>query len=149
MGSEAVPEGVRQAVGGGCQSGWGRLLSVTNAIEAGTWRSGRQWLGIGWAPWKAGGGGAYSPCQRACGVFPRGHPSPLQCDDGSGETDQPASSTRTNDRPPPSPGREEARSMAGDVGDVKVGSGSQAPPEAANTGRPYAGMRGGPRADER
>ena len=31
-------EAVRQAVGGGCQSGWGRLLSVTNAAEAGTWR---------------------------------------------------------------------------------------------------------------
>ena len=31
-------EAVRQVVGGGCQSGWGRLLSVTNAIEAGTWR---------------------------------------------------------------------------------------------------------------
>ena len=28
------------AVGGGCQSGWGRLLSVTNATEAGTWRQG-------------------------------------------------------------------------------------------------------------
>ena len=38
--SEAAPEAVRQAVGGGCQSGWGRLLSVTNAIEAGTWRQG-------------------------------------------------------------------------------------------------------------
>ena len=36
--SEAAPEAVRQAVGGGCQSGWGRLLSVTNAMEAGTWR---------------------------------------------------------------------------------------------------------------
>ena len=34
--SEAAPE----AVGGGCQSGWGRLLSVTNAIEAGTCRQG-------------------------------------------------------------------------------------------------------------
>ena len=34
--SEAAPEAVGQAVGGGCQSGWGRLLSVTNAIEAGT-----------------------------------------------------------------------------------------------------------------
>ena len=33
--SEAGPEAVRQAVGGGCQSGWRRLLSVTNAIEAG------------------------------------------------------------------------------------------------------------------
>ena len=36
--SEAAPEAVRQAVGGGCQSGWGRLLSVTNAIEADTCR---------------------------------------------------------------------------------------------------------------
>ena len=36
--SEAAPEAVRQAVGGGCQSGWGRLLSVTNATEAGTCR---------------------------------------------------------------------------------------------------------------
>ena len=35
--SEAAPEVVRQAVGGSCQSGWGRLLSVTNAIEAGTY----------------------------------------------------------------------------------------------------------------
>ena len=33
--SEAAP---RQAVGGGCQRGWGRLLSVTNAVEAGTCR---------------------------------------------------------------------------------------------------------------
>ena len=45
--SEAAPE----AVGGGCQSGLGRLLSVTNAIGVR-----RQWLGIGWAPW---GGGAH------------------------------------------------------------------------------------------
>ena len=43
--SEEVPGAVRQAVGGGCQSGWGRLLSVTNAIEAGTWRQGDS----GWA----------------------------------------------------------------------------------------------------
>ena len=40
-----APQAVRQAVGGGCQSGWGRLLSVTNAIEAGFWR---QW-DSGWA----------------------------------------------------------------------------------------------------
>ena len=33
--AEAAPEAVRQAVGGDCRSGWGRLLSVTNAIEAG------------------------------------------------------------------------------------------------------------------
>ena len=43
--SEAAPAAVRQAVAGGCQSGWGRLLSVTNAIEAGTWRQGDS----GWA----------------------------------------------------------------------------------------------------
>jgi hypothetical protein len=36
-------EAVTQAVGGGCQSGWGRLLSVTNAIEP--WRQGDS----GWA----------------------------------------------------------------------------------------------------
>ena len=42
---EATPEAVRQAVGGGCHSGWGRLLSVTNAIEAGTCR----WGDSGWA----------------------------------------------------------------------------------------------------
>ena len=43
--SEAAPEAVGQAVGGGCQHGWGRLLSVTNAIEAGTCRQ----VGSGWA----------------------------------------------------------------------------------------------------
>ena len=37
---EEAPEAVRQAVGGGYQSGQGRLLSVTNAIEPGTCRSG-------------------------------------------------------------------------------------------------------------
>ena len=29
--SEEGPEAIRQAVGGGCRSGWGPLLSVTNA----------------------------------------------------------------------------------------------------------------------
>ena len=43
--SETAPEAVRQAVGGGCQSGWGRLLSVTNAIEPGPCRQGVS----GWA----------------------------------------------------------------------------------------------------
>ena len=37
---EGAPAAVRQAVGGGCQSGWGRLLSVTIAIDTGTWREG-------------------------------------------------------------------------------------------------------------
>ena len=40
-----APEAVRQAVGGGCRSGWGRLLSVTNATQAGIWRQGDS----GWA----------------------------------------------------------------------------------------------------
>ena len=43
--SAAAPEAVRRAVGEGCQSGWGRLLSVTNAIEVGTCRQGDS----GWA----------------------------------------------------------------------------------------------------
>ena len=38
--SEVAPEAIRWAVGGGCQSGWGRLLSVTNAIDAGTCHQG-------------------------------------------------------------------------------------------------------------
>ena len=46
---------VRQAVGGGCQSGCGRILSVTH----GSWhlQSGGQWLGPG------GGGGGTPPFQ--------------------------------------------------------------------------------------
>ena len=39
--SEAAPAAVRQAVGGGCQSGGGRLLSVTKAGGC-HWASGRQ-----------------------------------------------------------------------------------------------------------
>ena len=41
----AAPEAVGWAVGGGCLSGWGRLLSVTNAVEDGPWREGNS----GWA----------------------------------------------------------------------------------------------------
>ena len=57
--SEAAPEAVKQAVGGGCQSGWGRLLSVTKAVEAGTCRQGDS----GWAQaGRPGGGvGGYPP----------------------------------------------------------------------------------------
>ena len=47
--SEAAPEAGRQADGGCCQSGWGPLLSVTHAIEAGTWRQ----EDSGWAYWGA------------------------------------------------------------------------------------------------
>ena len=38
VGREGTSEAAPAAVGGGCQSGWGRLLSVTNAVEPGTWR---------------------------------------------------------------------------------------------------------------
>ena len=55
--TEAAPAAVRQAVEGGCQSGWGRLLSVMNTIEAGTCHQGDS----GWAsagrPGGGGGGG--------------------------------------------------------------------------------------------
>ena len=53
-GRGGAPEAVRQAVGGGCQSGWGRLLSVINAIEPGTCRQGDS----GWAQAGRLGGGA-------------------------------------------------------------------------------------------
>ena len=60
--SEAAPEAVRQAVGGGCQNGWGRLLSVTNAAEAGIWRQGDSvWAYAG----RPGGGGGTSPPSNA------------------------------------------------------------------------------------
>ena len=55
--SDAALGAVGQAVGRGCQSGSGLLLSVTNAIEAGTCRQGDSGLGMGWAPWRRGGGG--------------------------------------------------------------------------------------------
>ena len=56
--SEAAPEAVRQAVGGGCQSGWGRLPSVTNATKAGIWREGDSgWASVG----RPEGRGGYPP----------------------------------------------------------------------------------------
>ena len=55
-----APEAVRQAVGGGCQSGWGRLLSVTNANEPGTCRQ----RDNGWA--SRGSGGCLPPFQCMC-----------------------------------------------------------------------------------
>ena len=53
--SEAASEVVRKVVGGGCQSGWGRLLLVTNAIETGTSRQGAS--GWAWAGRPLEGGG--------------------------------------------------------------------------------------------
>ena len=56
--SEVAPEAARQAVGGGCQSGWGRLLSVANAVDAGTCCQ----ADSGWAQaGRPGGGGGTSP----------------------------------------------------------------------------------------
>ena len=53
--SVVAPEAVGQAAGGVCQRGWGRLLSVTNAIEAGTCG---HWLGA----LEGGGGGGLPMC---------------------------------------------------------------------------------------
>ena len=53
----AAPEAITQAVVGGHQSGWGRLPSVTNAIEAGTCRQGDS----GWAQAGRPGGGGVPP----------------------------------------------------------------------------------------
>ena len=53
--SEAAPEAVRQAVGGGCRSSWGRLLSVANGIEAGTCRQGDSGWALAGRPGKGGG----------------------------------------------------------------------------------------------
>ena len=52
--AEAAPEAVRQAAGGGCQRGWRRLLSITNAIEADNCGQRDSGWAIGWAPWRGG-----------------------------------------------------------------------------------------------
>ena len=67
--SEAAPEAVSQAVGGGCRSGGGRLLSVTNAIEAGTWRQGGrlgalEGCGLGAPPFQCIPGGDHTQSRR-------------------------------------------------------------------------------------
>ena len=97
--SEVASEAVRQAVGGGCQSGWGRLLSVTNAIEAGTWCQGDCGLSIGWALWTGEGGAkapplpmhpCHPPLPRACShgtCFPRHPHGAAGADHGSGKED--------------------------------------------------------------
>ena len=56
--AEAAPEAVRQAVGGGCQSGWGRLLSVANAL-------GVRGTVAGHRPGALEGGGVTSPYSNA------------------------------------------------------------------------------------
>ena len=62
--SPALPpsvDAVRQAVGGGCQSGWGAV--AVGYKYHGSWNlpSGRQWLGIGCVPWRREGGGVTPP----------------------------------------------------------------------------------------
>ena len=59
--SEAAPKAVRQAVGRGCQIGWGRLPSVTSAIKAGTCRQGD-------GGWACAGGGCLPPFQSLPGA---------------------------------------------------------------------------------
>ena len=76
--SEAAPEAVRQAVGGGCQSGRGRLLSVTNAAEAGTWRQGDS--GWAYAGRLEGAGGVPPPLP----MHPPPPPQPLHAERGRG-----------------------------------------------------------------
>ena len=61
--SEAAPEAVRQAVGGGCQGGWGAVTVGYKCHRSRHLASGGRWLGIGWAPWGAGGGGYLPPFQ--------------------------------------------------------------------------------------
>ena len=61
--SEMAAEAVGQAVGGVCQSGWGPLLSVTNAVEAGTWRQGDSGWALAGRLGGSGGGGCLPPFQ--------------------------------------------------------------------------------------
>ena len=56
-----APEAARQAVGGGCQGGWGAVTVGYKCHWSRHLASGRQWLGRGWAPWR--GGGASLPFQ--------------------------------------------------------------------------------------
>ena len=58
--------GPGQAVGGGCQSGWGRLLSVPNATEAGAWRQ----RDSGWASAGRPGGEVPPPSHASLGPRP-------------------------------------------------------------------------------
>ena len=56
---------MRKVVGGGCHSGWGQLLSVTNAIQASTCRQGDS----GWAYAGCPGGGCPPPTHPWGGVL--------------------------------------------------------------------------------
>ena len=84
--SEAAPEVVRQAVGGGCQSGWGAVTVGYKCCRGRQLASGGQWLGMGWAPWKGrgGGGGCFEMQLRSCRdarlpCNPMPHRSAIRC----------------------------------------------------------------------
>ena len=48
--TQGAPEAVRQAVEGGCQSGWGPYCRLQTPLKLALAVRG-QWLGVGWAPW--------------------------------------------------------------------------------------------------
>ena len=50
--SEAAPAAVTQAVGGGCQKRLGAVTVGYKCHRRWHFASGRQWLGVGWAPWR-------------------------------------------------------------------------------------------------
>ena len=137
--SAAVPEAVGQAVGGGCQSGWGRLLSVTNAVEAGAW--GGQWLGIGWGPWRGGGvppplpmhpfGGGGCRCQRIAArhVSPSRTPSSGRRPRQIRHADPPSAAASAVGRPP---GR--GRPLRGHPGALRAALGGAGGGAAAGAG---------------
>ena len=119
---EAAPGAVRQAVGGGGQSGWGRLLSVTNAIEAGTCRQGDTcWASAG----RPGGG--------------RGGLPPFQCIPGA----PPPQSARA---PPPPPAH--VRTPGGTMRRTPSASRAPPPPPRAHGNsperRPHSGAAPAP-----
>ena len=92
--SEAAPGAGLQAVGGGCRSGWGRLLSVTNAIEAGICRQGDS----GWALAGCLGGEGDLQCIPAQDAEP---PNPSQGASGQQLPSLPASGVHGRRPPPP------------------------------------------------
>ena len=78
--SEAAPEAVRQAVGGGCQSGWGGYCRLQVPWRPALGVGGGQWLGVGWAPWRRRGG--YLPafqCIPGAGSLPWGRNHHSHC----------------------------------------------------------------------
>ena len=63
-----APEAVRWAVGGGFQKRLGAVTVGDKCHWSWDVASGRQWLGIGWAPFWGGGGDTSPPFQCIPGV---------------------------------------------------------------------------------